>query len=64
MIQHPHQVAFDANNIEHRKAYQYFLKNSKWESKAPRFELEEPYLAIPFMIQHKLIDYYMTKEKL
>lgn len=62
MLQNNLLVKFDVNNVEHRKVYFNFWKNMKWDAKAPRFEVEQPYLDVPSMIQSKLVQYYQKQE--
>lgn len=62
MLQTNPLVQFDASNVEHRKAYFKFFKQSKWGPTGPRFILETPFLDVPTMAQSRLVDYYMKKE--
>ena len=55
-------VNFDVTNEEHRKSFHKFYKNNSWSESDYRFILEMPFLDIPTMIRHKLLDYYMNKE--
>ena len=56
-------VAFDVNNAHHKKAYAYFLKHRKWQLDAPRFALEDGFVAIPNMIAEKLLAHYLEQEE-
>ena len=55
-------VEFDVDNQTHKNAYEYFLKNAKWEVNSPRFILEDGFSSIPNMIADKLLKYYLSKE--
>ena len=34
----------------------------KWRPSAPKFVLESPFVNIPLMIQHKLLEFYLNSE--
>ena len=55
-------VNFDVTNKEHRKAFSQFIKDNTWSKTTTRFVLEHPFIDIPSMIQHKLLNYYLTSE--
>lgn len=55
-------VAFDVNNVEHRKAYASFLANKKWSEDAPRFAVELPYTSAVSMIMHKMVLFYVNND--
>ena len=48
---------FDPTNRVDLEEFDYFRKNGKWMSNCP-FELEQPFLSIPHMINQKLVDMY------
>ena len=62
MLHGPILVEFNAKDTNHRKHFQYFMTKSKWSPDAPRFALENPFVNIPLMIQHKLLEFYLTNE--
>lgn len=51
-------VKFDPNNVEHVKAFQYFITKNNWKEGCP-FELEQPYLDVPTMIKDKITRHYI-----
>lgn len=53
---------FDAENAEHRKVYNQYLKTKSWADCPYQFVLEEPFLDLPSCINHKLIHYYISQE--
>ena len=55
-------VNFDVTNVEHRKSFHNFVKDNSWSNSNVRFILEMPFVDIPSMIRHKLLNYYMNKE--
>ena len=52
-------VYFDVKNKEHVNIYKGFLANSKWGADGCPFELEEPFISIPSMIQDKLVRHFL-----
>lgn len=54
------RVEFDVTNEQHRAAYFHLLNYRKW---IMHFELEEPWLELPAMIERKLLNYYYHFEK-
>lgn len=62
MLHSPLFVEFDVKNTTHRQHYHYFMRNLKWRPSAPRFILESPFVNIPLMMQHKLLEYYLDNE--
>lgn len=50
---------FDAKNKQHVEVYKQFLVNSKWGVEGCPFELEEPFISIPGMIQDKLVKHFL-----
>jgi hypothetical protein len=38
------------------------MKSNKWRPSSPRFVLESPFVNIPLMIQHKLLEFYLNSE--
>lgn len=61
LVNRPYAV-FDANNLEHRRAYAEFLKRRTWEGCPFKFVLEEPYTDLPANINHRLVQYYLGQE--
>lgn len=47
---------FDPKNPEDLKAYRLFLKNNNWGKNGCPFELEWPWISIPYMIAHKIAE--------
>lgn len=62
MLHAPILLEFDVKNTTHRQHYHYFMKNMKWRPSAPKFVLESPFVNIPLMIQHKLLEFYLNSE--
>ena len=56
------RVAFDVNNINHRKSYAYFVGNTKWAENSPLFILEATYPSMQSMIESKLLKYYLAND--
>lgn len=55
-------VNFDASNKKHRNDYYTFIKENTWAKSKTRYMLEHPFVDIPSMIQHKLLNYYLNRE--
>jgi hypothetical protein len=51
---------FDAANKEDLRVYKNFLENGTWGGTCP-FELEQPYLEIPYMIAVKIAEKHLEK---
>jgi len=62
MLHAPILVEFDAKNTTHRQHFQYFMTENRWRPSAPRFALQNPFVNVPLMIQHKLLEFYLTNE--
>lgn len=54
------RITFDVTNEQHRAAYFHLLKYRKW---IMHFELEEPWLELPAMIERKLLNFYFDKDQ-
>ena len=55
----PAKRVFDPKNPEDLKVYKHFLKNSNWGKNGCPFELEWPWLSIPYMISHKITQHML-----
>ena len=53
------RIKFDPNNQFHRQAYFQFLLGRRWTM---YFELEQPWLELPAMIERKLLLWYNERE--
>ena len=51
---------FDVNCKEDLVLYKEFLATGSWKQPCP-FELEQPYLEIPYMIANKIANKYLEK---
>ena len=49
---------FDPKDKIHLTEFSFFLKNKKWKTGC-RFELEWPYVDIPSMIKHKIVQQHI-----
>jgi hypothetical protein len=47
---------FDVSSKEDIAEYKFFLDNNRWTKTCP-FELEWPWLSIPYMISHKITEH-------
>ena len=56
-------VDFNAANVEHRLLYQKFLNTNSWNHSPILFDMPEKYLELPYYINLKLAEYYMTQDK-
>jgi len=56
------QAAFDASNIEHRRAYHKFMQKNSWNDCPYQFVVEPPYTDLLTCIRHKMTDYYIRQE--
>lgn len=61
LISRPYAI-FDANNADHRKAYNHFLKTNSWADCPYQFVCEQPYVELPANINQRLVEYYMGLE--
>jgi hypothetical protein len=57
----PDKRIFDPKNPEDLKAYRNFLKKNNWGKNGCPFELEWPWLSIPYMISHKITEHTLKK---
>lgn len=53
------RVKFDVKNKQHQEVFRNFLKTSSWGGATCPFELEEPFISIPGMIQDKLVRHFL-----
>ena len=56
------QAAFDANNVEHRRAYYKFTQKNSWNDCPYQFVVDAPYTDLLSCIRHKMTDYYIRQE--
>jgi hypothetical protein len=61
LISKPYAI-FDANNADHRRAYNRFLKTNSWVDCPYQFICEQPYLELPANINQRLVEYYTNTE--
>lgn len=61
LLARPYAI-FDAANVEHRRAYQTYLRTGTWADCDFQFVLEEPFLDLPSNINDKLVRYYINSE--
>jgi len=55
-------VAFDVNNVKHRRDYAIFLRTHRWGHCAVRYELDEPVGELQAAIQRRLLEYYTSRD--
>lgn len=60
MLKTRNKVPFDVSNREHLMVYDRFIKTSSWGKDGCFFDLEEPFISIPHMIDHKLALRYLN----
>ena len=48
---------FNPNNLEDLKVYKYYLKHNNWGKNGCPFELEWPWISLPYMIEHKIAEH-------
>ena len=51
---------FNPSSTEDLRVYKRFLKEGTWGGPCP-FELEHPYLEIPYMLAHKVAERHLEK---
>ncbi len=59
-MQPKERIYFDPSNRAHVKDFAAFLKYSSWKTGC-KYILEEPFLDIPTMINHKLVRYQLRR---
>lgn len=56
-------VEFDPADVTHRALYQQFMKTNRWDHSPIMFDLPENYLELPYYLNMRLTEYYMSQDK-
>ena len=57
------KIRFDATNHQHRAYFQDFMKTGSWKNCPYQFFLEENQWNLVTMIQNKILNFYLNKDR-